>query len=215
MSADSSSSEELVERLRRGDQQALAKLFAHYRQRMKRMVELRMDRRLQGRADPSDVLQEAYIDAHQRVRHYLAKPQMSFFLWLRQVAMQRLIDVHRRHLGAKMRDARQEVSLYHGDPSAVTSASIAAQLVGHLTSPSQQAARAELIGQVEEALEQMDPVDREVLVLRHFEELANNDIAEVLGITKAAASNRYVRALSRLRSALAIAPGLLDQANGE
>jgi RNA polymerase sigma-70 factor (ECF subfamily) len=190
-------------------------LFLRYRERLKRMVELRMDRRLQGRADPSDVLQEAYIDARQRVHHYLDKPQMSFFVWLRQVSMQRLIDIHRRHLGAQMRDARQEVSLHRGDLSAVTSASMAAQLVGHLTSPSQQAARAELIDQVEEALEQMDPIDREVLVLRHFEELANNDIAEVLGITKAAASNRYVRALTRLRSALAMAPGFLDQANGE
>jgi RNA polymerase sigma-70 factor (ECF subfamily) len=215
MSGDSGSHSELVERLRQGDRQALANLFSHYRERLKRMVALRMDRRLQGRTDPSDILQEAYIDAHQRVRHYLDKPRMSFFLWLRQVAMQRLIDVHRRHLGARMRDARQEVSLYRGDVSAVTSASMAVQLVGHLTSPSQHAARAELIDQVEDALQHMAPMDREVLVLRHFEELSNNDIAELLGITKAAASNRYVRALARLRAALAIVSGSLDDANGE
>lgn len=211
MSGDIGVREQLVERLRGGDPQALGELFSLYRERLRRMIEFRMDRRIQGRADPSDVLQEAYIDACQRVRHYLEKPQMSIFVWLRQVTVQRLIDLHRRHLDARMRDAKREVLIGRGDLSAVTSASMAAQLVGHLTSPSEKAARAELLDQVENALERMDPIDREVLALRHFEELTNNEIAEVLGITKAGASNRYVRALKRLRGALAIVPGFFDE----
>lgn len=215
MPGESTSNDLLVERLRRGDPQALAKLFSLHRERLKRIVQLRMDRRLQGRTDPSDVIQEVYIDAHQRVRHYLEKPQMPFFLWLREVAMQRLVDVHRRHLEAQMRDARREVSINRDDFSVITSASMAEQLVGHLTSPSQRVARAELIEHVEAALEGMSPIDREILALRHFEELTNNDIAQVLGITKAAASNRYVRALARLRTALEVIPGFLDQARCE
>jgi RNA polymerase sigma-70 factor (ECF subfamily) len=214
MPDDSRLNEQLVARLKGGDDEALGELFSLYRERLRRMVEFRMDRRLRGRADASDVLQEAYIDALQRVRHYVDKPEMSFFVWLRQVTMQRLIDVHRCHLDAKMRNAKQEVWIRRGDPSAVTSASMAAQLVGSLTSPSQRAMRAELVGQVEKALDCMDAIDREVLALRHFEELTNNEIAEVLGLTKAAASNRYVRALSRLRGVLAKVPGFFDEVDG-
>ena len=210
MPDDSGLNEPLVARLKGGDEEALAELFSLYRERLKRMVEFRMDRRLRGRLDASDVLQDAYIDALQRVRHYVDKPEMSFFVWLRQVTMQRLIDVYRFHLEAKTRDAKQEAVIRHGDLSAVTSASMAAQLVGSLTSPSQRVMRAELIGQVEEALDGMDAIDREVLALRHFEELTNNEIAEVLGITKAGASNRYVRALSRLRNVLLKVPGFFD-----
>lgn len=214
MSGDSSLSQSLIGRLKGGDGQALADLFSLHRERLKRVVEFRMDRRLQGRVDASDILQEAYLDAAQRVGHYVDKPGMSFFVWLRQVTMQRLIDVHRRHLKAKMRDAKQEVVMQGGDPSAATSALMAAQLVGHLTSPSQRALRAELMDHVEKALDGMEAIDREVLALRHFEELTNNEIAEVLGITKAAASNRYVRALARLRGVLAEVPGFFDEADG-
>ncbi len=203
MSINCPSTSELIDRLRAGDEGALAELFSAYRDRLKQIVLIRMDRRLRGRADASDVIQEAYLDARQRLRHYMAKPEMPFFVWLRQVTMQRLIDTHRHHLGVQMRDARQEISIHRGDPSVLSSASLAAQLVGQLTSPSQTVLRAELMDQVEVGLQQMDPIDREVLVLRHFEELTNNEIAEIHGITKAAASNRYVRALSRLRSILA------------
>jgi RNA polymerase sigma-70 factor (ECF subfamily) len=137
----------------------------------------------------------------------LDDPSMPVFVWLRMITNQRLIDVHRRHLGAKMRDAGQEVSLHRHDVSGGTSMSMAVHLVGHLTSPSQAAIRAELETRLETALNEMDPIDREVLALRHFEELTNNEVAEVLGIQKAAASNRYVRALKRLREILAATPG--------
>jgi RNA polymerase sigma-70 factor (ECF subfamily) len=207
---DSGTTEALLRRVRAGDEQALAELFALYRDRLRQMVRLRLDRRLQGRIDPSDVLQEAYLDVSRRVAEYLAHPPAPFFLWLRFLTGQRLLAIHRRHLGAQMRDAGQEVSLHRGALPPATSASLAAQLLGRLTSPTQAAARAEMQVRLQEALNAMDPIDREVLVLRHFEELSNNETAAVLGIQKAAASNRYMRALKRLKDILSGMPGFFD-----
>ena len=196
----------LVERLRAGDQAALGELFAEYRAKLRRMVELRLDPRLGGRVSPSDVLQEAYIDALKRVEHYFEKPDQSFLGWLRLVVGQRLADTHREHL-AKKRDASQEVSLHRGGPGA-DSACLAACLLGTGSSPSHAAQRNEAFAKLEEALNQMDPLDREVLALRHFEELSNAEAAEFLGIQPAAASKRYVRALARLKQILESVPGL-------
>lgn len=208
--SDSQMNEELFLRLEAGDEHAFVELFSRYRDRLKQMLEFRMDRRLRGREDASDILQEVYIDAHQRMAHYLKKPELSFYVWLRQLTTQRLIDIYRRHLLAERRDVKQEISLSQRR-SASDSASMALQLVAHLTSPSQLAMRAEMVTQIEEALQNMDPVDREVLALRHFEELRNSEVAEVLGIKEAAASNRYVRALSRLREVLESLPGFFDE----
>ncbi len=202
--------QELLVRLRAGDEKALGELYSLHRDRLKQMLEFRMDRRLRGRADASDILQEVYIDAHQRMRHYLKKPKMSFYIWLRQLTTQRLIDIHRHHLLAEKRDAKQDISI-HRQLAAGTSASMAALLVARLASPSQMAMRIELVEQIEDALETMDPIDREVLALRHFEELRNGEVAEVLGLKPAAASNRYVRALSRLRDVLEGIPGFTGE----
>jgi RNA polymerase sigma-70 factor (ECF subfamily) len=166
------------------------------------MVTFRLDDRLRGRVAASDVLQEAYIDALKRLPHYQADPSMPFFLWLRWVTTQRLIEVHRQHLGARIRDAGREVPIDRGGGPAASSARMV-ELIGDLTSPSQAALRAETMGQLQEALDGLDPMDREVLALRHFEELSNQETASVLGIQPAAASKRYVRALERLRDALA------------
>ncbi len=210
MPADPSEAEELVDRVRAGDQGALAALFAAYRLRLRLMVRLRLDRRLQGRVDPSDVLQDAFLDVTQRLPEYIAHPDMPFYLWLRLLTGQRLLALHRRHLGAQMRDAGQEVSLYRGAFPQASSASLAAQLLGRLTSPTQAAIRAELQIKLQEALNELDPIDREILTLRHFEELTNTETATVLGLQKAAASNRYVRALKRLKVVLNAIPGFLD-----
>jgi RNA polymerase sigma-70 factor (ECF subfamily) len=210
MTGDSSEIDDLLSRLAAGDQQAVASLFELYRDRLKRMVKLRLDRRLQGRVDPSDVLQEAYLDVMTRAGEYRAGTSMPFFLWLRFLTAQRLVAIHRMHLGAKMRDADQEVSLYRGAWPQASSVSLAAQLLGRLTSPTQAALRAEIQIRLQEALNSMDPIDREILVLRHFEELSNGETAAVLGIQKAAASNRYVRALRRLKEILSAMPGVLD-----
>ncbi len=210
MGDDSGTSTELLRRAEDGDEQARAELFARYRPRLRSMVRLRLDRRLQGRIDPSDVLQEAFIDFNRRFPEYARNPAVPFYLWLRGLTGQRLIDLHRMHLGAQMRDVGQEVSLYRGALPPATSVSLAAQLLGHLTSPTQAAIRAELQIRLQEALNLMDSMDREILTLRHFEELSNKETAEILGIQKSAASNRYMRALKRLTEILHSVPGFFE-----
>jgi RNA polymerase sigma-70 factor (ECF subfamily) len=207
MSADPRTNEELLEAARDGDEAALAALVERHRDRLERMVRLRMDRRLQGRVDPADVVQDAYLAVRGKFPQYTADPRLPFYLWLRLEVGQKLVDVHRFHLGAKMRDAGQEVSLYRGALPQVTSLSLAEHLLGRLTTASQAAMRAELKLRVQEALNSMDANDREVLLLRHFEELSNAEAAQVLGIKPSAAVNRYVRALKRLRDVFEGMPG--------
>ena len=158
------------------------------------------------------MLQEAYLAASQRLRHYAESPATSPFIWLRMMVNQTLIDLHRQHLGAQRRDAGREVSLDGSPYGPGTSASVAIQLVGTFTSPSRAAARADLLGLVQAAIERMDPIDREVLALRHFEELSNTEVAEALGIEQKAASIRYVRALRRLKEIMARAPDVVKEA---
>jgi RNA polymerase sigma-70 factor, ECF subfamily len=193
------------DRLRAGDAGAAGELFDGCRERLKRMVRLRLDRRLQGRLDASDVLQEAFIDVQKKAHDFAAK-ELPAYLWLRLVVAERLSILHRRHLGAQMRDASQEVSLNRGGPPAATTYSLANLLLGRLTSPTQAAVRAERQLRLQEALNGMDPVDREILALRHFEELSNSEAATVLGLSKSAASNRYIRALKRLKEILSTLP---------
>ena len=191
-------------------ERALVELFAQNRDRLRRMVRLRLDRRLQGRVDPSDVLQEAHIEVANRAKEYLANPAMPAFLWLRFITGQRLLATHRAHLGAQARDANLEVSLHRGAVPQATSVSLAELLLGRITSPTRAARRAEMQVRLQEILNSMDPIDREVLTLRHFEGLSNSETARVLGLTKAAASNRYMRALSRLKETLTGMPDFLD-----
>ena len=199
-------SHDLVQQLKSGDEEALAVLFSQHRDRLWRTVTFRMDARLAARIDADDVLQEAFLAAAQRLEHYVAD-RSSPFVWLRLIVMQTLTDVHRHHLGTQMRDAGREAAAPGCRYPQATTVSLAAQLVGHLTSPSQAAARAETFRKVEQAVTAMDPLDQEVLALRHFEELGNSEVAEVLGIQPKAASIRYVRALMRLRNVLSEIPG--------
>jgi RNA polymerase sigma-70 factor, ECF subfamily len=210
MSSDPSDTLHLIERLRGGDRQALTDLFQCHRDRLRRMVELRMDPRLQGRVDASDVLQDAFLDAAGRVDGFLRGSELPAYLWLRLVVGERLAICHRRHLGTKMRDAGQEVSLYRNPLPQASSAALASMLLGRLTSPSHAAIRAEQVLQVQEALNELDPLDREVVALRHFEELSRAETAQVLGITEAAGAKRYMRALRRLKAILAVRPGGLE-----
>ncbi len=200
----------LIGKAQSGDRQAFAELFSRHRKRLRRMVSLRLDRRLQGKIDPSDVLQEAFLDVFRRQSQYLLDPRMPPFLWLRIVTGQRLLALHRKHLGTQMREAEREVSLQTGAMPHADSMSLANLLLGRLTTPSLAAMRAEMQVKLQDILNAMEPIDREVLVLRHFEELSNNETAQILGLQKAAASNRYVRALKRLTDILATMPGFLD-----
>jgi len=199
-----SETECLVDQLRKEpDQQALATLFSQHRGRLQRLIDFRIDRRLTGRVDSSDVMQQVYVEAQSRLPHFASNPALSFYGWLRHITLQTLIDIHRRHLGTKKRDAKQEVSIYAPLNTQVAAQSLAEQLADSLTSPSQAAVRRESVDRLRDVIEGMEEIDREVLVLRHFEEMGNNDVAQVLGIGEAAASNRYVRALKRLRDMLA------------
>jgi RNA polymerase sigma-70 factor (ECF subfamily) len=212
---DSSTNEDLLLRARRGDQNALGDLLAQHRERLRRMVQLRMDRRLQGRIDPSDIIQEAFLEAATRFDEYTRHEIMPFFLWLRFITGQKVLVLHRRHLGTKARDARREVSLFRGALPEATSESLAAQLLGRLSSPSHAAIRAEMQVRLQETLNGMDEMDREILALRHFEQLSCTECAQVLDIDESAASSRYYRALKRLKEALSIIPGFFESAMGE
>jgi RNA polymerase sigma-70 factor (ECF subfamily) len=130
-----------------------------------------------------------------------------FFLWLRGIAGNKLRELHRHHLGTQMRDAAREISIYRGAMPEASSAALAAQLLGHDTQPSEAAMRAEVKVHLQEALNQMDPLDREVLALRHFEQLSPQETAQVLGVKEKAAGMRYVRALRRLKEILVALPG--------
>src|SRR5262249_11659249 len=210
MDHNSASTADLLERARAGDSQALNEIFARHRDRLRRMVELRLDWRLQARLDASDVIQDAYLEVARRLEEYLREPRLPLFLWLRLVVGERLTALHRHHLGTHMRDAGREVSIYRGAVPMASSAALAAQLLGRHTSPSQAAMRAERALRLQEALNVLDPIDREVLALRHFEELDRAEAAQVLGISEAAAAKRYVRALKRLKEILADMPGGLE-----
>src|SRR5437870_668671 len=200
----------LLEQARAGDQAAVNELFAQHRPRLRRMVELRLDRRLQARIDASDVIQDAYVDAVTRLDEYLREPNYPLFLWLRLIVGERLLKLHRHHLGTQMRDAGVEVSIYRGALPAASSAALAAQLLGKHTSPTQAAMRAERMMRLQEALNTLDAMDREVLSLRHFEDMSLAETALSLGIEQSAAAKRYIRALKTLKAILATMPGGLD-----
>jgi RNA polymerase sigma-70 factor, ECF subfamily len=195
---------------RQSDQERLAALFSQHRERLWRMVNFRMDDRLHGRVDPDDVLQDAYLAAVARMKNKSAQPEVSSFIWLRRMVLQTLTDLHRHHLGAQMRTVAREMVLQGWQYPQTTSASLAVQFMGQFTTPSQVVLRAEMFDQVEQAVASMEVLDQEVLALRHFEELSNSEVAEVLGIEQKAASIRYVRAIKRLQEVLSQTPGFME-----
>ncbi len=210
MTNNSAETDRLLDRARAGDRVALNELLARHRPRLRRMVDLRLDRRLQARIDASDVIQDAYVEVARRLDEYLSEPSYPLFLWLRLIVGERLLKLHRHHLGTQMRDAGMEVSIYRGALPEASSAALAALLLGKHTSPTQAAVRAERMIRLQEALNTLDAMDREVLSLRHFEELSLAETALSLGIEESAAAKRYIRALKRLKATLASMPGGLD-----
>src|SRR4051794_6887549 len=172
MPDNSAETERLLDRARAGDRVALDELLRRHRPRLRRMVDLRLDRRLHARIDASDVIQEAHVEVLTRLDEYLNEPSYPLFLWLRLIVGERLLKLHRHHLGTQMRDAGLEVSIYRGALPEASSAALAAQLLGKHTSPTQAAVRAERIIRLQEALNTLEAIDREVLSLRHFEELS-------------------------------------------
>jgi RNA polymerase sigma-70 factor (ECF subfamily) len=193
---------EFLDRLRNQPDAVLAEEYTKHHDRLWHIVRFRMSPKLRGRVDPDDVLQEAYLAARERLSNY--QPPMSFFVWLRLIVTQTLVDVFRRHVEAQMRDAGREQALQS------SSGSLAEKLTGHLTSPSQAAARVEMVERLQQALDRIDVIDLEIILLRHFEELSNLEAAEVLGLSPKAASARYIRALERLKETMKEFPGCLN-----
>ncbi len=204
------SDDELLAIAGAGDKNAAAVLFARHRERLRRMVRLRLDGRLQSRLDPSDVLQDVYLEFAKTVEAYAQQPDAPLFLWLRMLTERKLHYLHRMHLGSKIRDSRREVSLHRGSLPQASSAMLAAQLLGKFTSPSIAAMRIEVKIRIEETLNSMDAMDREILALRHYEQLTNAEAAKTLGISEAAASIRFIRALRRLKNILTAIPGIVE-----
>src|SRR5262249_7214301 len=211
MPADSREEGRLLRQAAQGDPERFGTELEQYRPRLRRMVALRLNPRLHCRIDPSDVVQETFLEASARLAEYLRAPAMPFFLWLRFLAGQKLVTLHRHHLGRQMRDPGREISLYRGALPEASSAALAAQLLGHDSRPSAAAIRIELKLRLQEALNQMDALDREVLALRHFEHLSRAETAQVLGMRESAVSKRYIRALQRLKDILAGMPGGLGE----
>jgi RNA polymerase sigma-70 factor, ECF subfamily len=196
-----------IARLRGGDRHARATLFDRYRDRRRRMVELRLDPCLRARLDASDVVQEVVVDIARALDADLADPRLSPRSWSRLHVGRRLTTMHRQHLGTKMRDAGPEDSLYQGSRPEASSAALTSMILGRHTSPTQAARRAERMLSVPEAPNRLDPFDREALALRHFEHLSRAAAAQLLGTSQEAGAKRYFRALKRLKDMLATRPG--------
>ncbi|MEM1070553.1 MAG: sigma-70 family RNA polymerase sigma factor [Planctomycetota bacterium] len=199
--SDDAAMEQIVAKAAAGDAPALARVFDLHRERLHRMIRMRLDPRLRSRLDPSDVLQEAFVDARRRFLEYAENPEFSVYFWLRNIVSNRLSKLHRHHLDAQKRDAKREISLDVAMPEA-SSVFLAAQLAASSASIDRQLVQAEVQARLEIALDEMDPKDREVIALRHFEEMATEEVGEILGLTRSGVLKRYTRALRKLRDAI-------------
>lgn len=192
-------------------QNCLSELFSNSHNRLERMIEFRLDPRLRNRIDPSDILQDAFLEAQRRVKDLADFSPLTHYVWIRQITLQVLIDAHRAHFRQK-RNIAQEIRLDQGSSRNGTSLLMAHKIVGQISTPSRLVSKEEELERLRSALDSMEKVDQEVLALRHFEQLSNLEVAEILGISVTAASNRYVRAMSRLAQIIKLlnAPGDAD-----
>ena len=187
----------LLEEVRCGDRRALDRLLTGHRTYLRTAVELHVDRRLRARLDPSDVVQEAQLEAARRIDDYLRRQPMPFHIWLRQTAYQNLLRMRRQHVEAERRSVTRELPLPDG-----SSATLARQLLGAGPTPNEQLGEEELARRLRQAVAELPETDREILLMRNFEGLSNQEAAQVLGLEPAAASRRYGRAILRLRKVL-------------
>jgi RNA polymerase sigma-70 factor, ECF subfamily len=200
---DATTTQELLDRARTGDAAAVDALLARHREPVRRMIDLRLDPAIVQRVDASDVVQEVLLEASRRLADYLRQPAMPFHLWLRHIAKDHLIDAHRRHHQAQKRGVDREQPIHRPGWADRSSLELAGQLLDHERTPASEAIQQELQRRLHEALGKLDEADREVILMRHFEQLANQEVAAALGLTEAAASMRYLRAVRRLRDLLA------------
>jgi RNA polymerase sigma-70 factor (ECF subfamily) len=207
MSDEPPKTDQLLALATAGDGAAWGSLLTAHEERLIRMVAFRKDPRLRGRIDAADVVQEAFIQASAHREDFFRAPEMSLYLWLRKIVSNKLFELHRYHIGTHMRDANRDRPLAAPQNWDDTAEALWLHLSGHLTSPSAAAVKREASTRLAEALDRMDATDREVLMLRHFEQLTNAEAARVVGIEERAAGKRYLRALARLREILSELPG--------
>lgn len=198
----SEQTEELIRDAKAGDAGAAGQLLDRHRAALHRMVELRLDRKIQQRVDASDIVQEVMIEANRRLEKYLDEPVMPFHLWLRQMARDRIIDAHRRHRASGKRSVDREQAMVAPAGLDRSTIELAAQLCDPELTPAAAATMQELQRRFQAALETMEEHDREIVLMRHFEQLSNQEVAETLGLTEPAASMRYLRAIRKLRKML-------------
>jgi RNA polymerase sigma-70 factor (ECF subfamily) len=209
MNPNSAETQELLDQARRGDGSALERLLAQHREAVRRMIDLRLDPAIAARVDASDVVQEVLLEASRRLDAYLANPVMPFHLWLRHIAKDHLIDAHRRHRALR-RGVDREQPLVPAALAGRSSVELAAQLLDPERTPASAVIQREMERRLHQAIAALDDDDREVILMRHFEQLANQEVAGVLGLTEAAASMRYLRAMRRLRGLLQPGGGSSD-----
>lgn len=198
---------QLVDQAVEGETRAWERLMGENRPRLLRMVAIRLNRRLQSRIDPLVIIQEAFIEAARRLPEYAQDPSRPFFIWLPQLTGQRLIGQHRHHLSTQVCDASCDISIYIRPFPEATSADLVANLLGEFTSPSHAVIRVEQRRQPQGALDSLEPIDHEILVLRYFEQLTDGEASEAQDLDKSATNKRYVRAMERLEGVLTAMPG--------
>jgi RNA polymerase sigma-70 factor (ECF subfamily) len=195
--------QELLANAKEGSEEAIGKLLDRHRDALRRMVQMRLDRRIQRRVDVSDIVQDVLFEANRRLSKYLQEPKMPFHLWLRHMARDRIIDAHRRHRASAKRSVDREKPLLSPANVDRSTMEIAAQLCDPAITPAAAATMHELARRFEAAIDELEERDREVLLMRHFEHLTNQEVAQALSLTEPAASMRYLRALRRLRALIA------------
>jgi RNA polymerase sigma-70 factor (ECF subfamily) len=199
---DATETQQLLDNARRAAPGAVDALLARHREALRRAIALRLDPAVARRLDASDVVQDVLLEASRRLNDYLQKPVMPFHLWLRSLAKDHMIDAHRRHRQAQRRSVDREQALHQRAAHDRSSMDLAAALVDPELTPASAAMRAELASRFQDALAELAEDDREIIVLRHFEQLSNQDAATLLGVSGSAAAMRYMRAVRRLQAVL-------------
>lgn len=203
---DHSVTQNLLANAQQGDRAAVNRLLERHRASLRKLIQLRLDRQIARRVDASDVVQDVLLEANTRLQDYFADPRLPFHLWLRQIAKDRMIDMHRRHRGAQRRSLDREQSLAVPQFSDQSGFDLMGQLADQELTPAAASIRKELEARFLRAIEQLDEEDREIVLMRHFEQLGNSEVAEALGLSAAAAGMRHLRALRKLRAILGDRP---------
>ena len=207
---DAEQTQELLAGAKEGDADAVNRLMERHRDSLRRMVQLRLDQKIQRRIDVSDVVQDVLVEANRRLQDYLANPVLGFHLWLRQIAKDRIIDAHRRHRASAKRSVDRERPLAVPAANDHSTMELAAQLADRELTPAAAATQAEMANAVEAAIAKLPDQDCEIIIMRHYEQLSNQEIAQALALTEPAASMRYLRAIRRLKE-LMVNPDSVDE----